>query len=145
VKPTLLYRIASILFVLFAAGHTFGFLRFVPPTAEGIAVRDAMHNVHFAVHGSTYSYGGFYDGLGLSITVYLLFFAFLAWHLGQLAARHPAAIGALAWVFCAMQVVQLVLCLKYFGVPPVVFSTVIMLCLGIAAWRVRPAAATVAT
>jgi hypothetical protein len=133
------------LFVLFAAGHTFGFLRFVPATAEGIAVRDAMHNVHFAVNGGTYSYGGFYDGFGLSISVYLLFFAFLAWHLGHLAARHPAAIGALGWVFCAMQVVQLVLCFVYFAIPPVVFSAVIVLCLGIAAWRVRSIATTVAT
>ena len=77
-KPTLLYRIASILLVLFAAGHTAGFLRFVPPSAEGIAVRDAMHNVRFALHGGSYSYGGFYDGFGLSVSVYLLFSAFLA-------------------------------------------------------------------
>jgi hypothetical protein len=140
VKPTLLYRIASILFVLFAAGHTIGFLRFVPPTAEGVAVRDAMRNVHFAFRGGTYSYGGFYDGFGLSISLYLLFSAFLAWHLGRLAARDPAAIGSLDWGFCAMQAAQLVLCLVYFFVPPAVFSIVIVLCLALAAWRVRATA-----
>lgn len=136
-KPTLLYRIASVLFVLFATGHTVGFLRFVPPNAEGIAVRDAMRNVHFALRGGSYSYGGFYDGFGLSVSVYLLFSAFLAWHLGALAARDPKAVGALGWVFCAMQIAQLVICAIYFFPPPVVFSAVTALCLGAAAWRVR--------
>jgi hypothetical protein len=137
VKPTLLYRIAAVLFVLFAAGHTIGFLRFVPPTPEGVAARDAMRNVHFALGHGSYSYGGFYDGFGLSVSVYLLFAAFLAWHLGALAKRDPAAIGALGFVFLAMQAAQLALCLVYFFAAPIVFSAVLALCLGLAAWRVR--------
>jgi hypothetical protein len=68
-KATLPYRIASVLFVLFAAGHTFGFLNFKPPTAEGLAVRDAMNNVHY---GANLSYGGFFVGFGLCVTVYML-------------------------------------------------------------------------
>jgi len=91
-KATLLYRIASVLFVLFAAGHTFGFLSFKPPTAEGLAVRDAMNNVHF---GANLSYGGFFVGFGLYVSLYLLFSACVAWHLGGLAGRLPQAIGAL--------------------------------------------------
>jgi len=92
-KPAVLYRIASVLFVIFAAGHTFGFLSFKPPTAEGLAVRDAMNSVHF---GANMSYGGVYIGFGLYISVYLLFSAYIAWHLGGLAGRLPQAIGALA-------------------------------------------------
>jgi len=42
-KAVTLYRIASVLLVLFAAGHTFGFLKFKPSSAEGLAVRDAMN------------------------------------------------------------------------------------------------------
>lgn len=136
-KPTLLYRIAAVLFVLFAAGHTIGFRRFVPPSTEGLAVRDAMNDVHFVLHGGSYSYGGFYNGFGLSVSVYLLFSAFLAWHLGSLAAREPKAIGALGWAFCAMQVLQLTICVTYFFVPPMVFSATVALCLGAAAWRAR--------
>ena len=41
-NATLLYRIAAALLLLFAVLHTFGFLGFKPPTAEGLAVRDAM-------------------------------------------------------------------------------------------------------
>ncbi len=142
-KPSLLYRMAAVLYVLLATAHTVGFLRFVPPTPEGIAVRDAMFNTHFALHGGTFSYGGFYNGFGLSCSIYMLFAAFLAWHLGSLAKRDPAAIGALGalgFVFCVMQVAQLVVCLVYFFTAPIVFAAVIALVLALAAWRSRAAA-----
>jgi hypothetical protein len=41
-SATILFRIASVVFLLFALGHTVGFLSFKPPTAEGLAVRTAM-------------------------------------------------------------------------------------------------------
>jgi hypothetical protein len=136
-KAVTLYRIASVLLVLFAAGHTFGFLKFKSPTAEGIVVRDAMNNVHFQVGGSSFSYGGFYTGFGLTISVYMLFMAFLAWHLGTVAGSNPQAIGSLGWVFCAVQAVSLILDWKYFSVEPVIFSAVLTVCLGWAAWLVK--------
>ena len=138
-NATLLYRIASVLLVLFAAGHTFGFLKFNPPTAEGQAVRDGMNSVRFQVRGGTYTYGGFYKGFGLYATTYLLFAAFLAWHLGTLAGSHPEAIGALGWVFCAVQVVSLVLSWMYFFPIPAVFSGLVAACLGWAAWLIQVA------
>jgi hypothetical protein len=136
-SPTLLYRIAALLFLLFAAGHTLGFLKFTPPTAEGVAVRDAMNNVHFQIGRATFSYGGFYVGFGLYVTVYLLFSVYLAWHLGGLASRDPGAIGALGWVFFAVQLASLVLCWIYFSVPPTVLSALVAVCLGWAALLVK--------
>jgi hypothetical protein len=136
-KATLLYRIASGLFILFAAGHTFGFLLFKPPSPEALAVRDAMNNIRFQVEGSSFSYGGFYTGFGLYATVYLLFSAFLAWHLGNLARTNPQAIGALGWVFVAVQVASLVLSWKYFLLPPVILSALLAGCLGWAGWLIR--------
>ena len=136
-KPTLLYRIAALLYVLFAAGHTIGFLRFVPPTAEGVAVRDAMRNVHFTLHGASFNYEGFYHGFGLAVSVYVLFLAFLAWHLGELAKRDPSAIGVLGWMFFAMQLAQLVICVIYFFTLPIALATVLAGLLGLAAWRVN--------
>ena len=72
-KAIWLYRTAAVLLILFAAGHTFGFLNFKAPTAEGVAVFDAMNHVRFTARGATYSYGDFYRGFGLYISVYLLF------------------------------------------------------------------------
>src|SRR6266568_2593595 len=127
---TLLYRIASVLLVLFAAGHTFGFLGFKPPSPEAQVVRHAMDSVRFQVGKGNFTYGGFYTGFGLYITVYLLFTAFLAWHLGALAGANPRAIGALAWVFFAVQIVSLVLSLIYFSAAPATMSALLAVCLG---------------
>ncbi len=138
-NATLLYRIASILLILFAAGHTTGFLTFKPPTAEGIAVRDAMQNVQFKVGSATTPTIGFYQGFGLFCTAYLLFAAFLAWQLGAMARSNPQAIVSLAWVFFGLQVVGIVLSKMYFIPPPVIFSTLISICTGWAAWLVQGA------
>jgi hypothetical protein len=45
-----------------------------------------MNNVHLQP-GAVYTCGGSYRGFGFFVAIYLLFAAFLAWHLGQLAAN----------------------------------------------------------
>lgn len=136
---TLLYRIAAIVLALFAAGHTFGFLTFRPSSAEGLAVYNAMSNVSFDLNGAVRSYSQLYTGFGLQVSVYLLFCAFLAWHLGSLAATQPKAIGALAWAFVTVQLATLVLCILYFFPVPAILSAVILVCLLWAAWQLRNA------
>jgi hypothetical protein len=143
-KATWLYRTAAVVFVLFALGHTFGFLSFRPSSAEGHAVFDAMNTVHFAEGRSTYSYGAFYRGFGLSCSVSLIFSAFLAWHLGELARKLPQAIGALGWVFFAVQIAGTAITLRYFGAPQAMFSALVTLCLGAGAWLVPGRAAILA-
>lgn len=135
-SATLLYRIAAVVLVLFALGHSAGFLTFKPPTAEGLAVRDAMDRVQFQIGSATFSYGRFYRGFGLSITAYLLFTAFLAWQLGTLAGRSAVPIGAIAWAFVALQMAMLVLSWIYFAAAPAVLSGVVVICLGWAAWLI---------
>jgi hypothetical protein len=133
-----LFRTASVVFLLFAAGHTVGFLSFTPSTAEGIAVRDAMNNVHFPVGAATFSYGGFYRGFGLSATASMLFEAFLAWQLGAMVYQAPRAAASIGWGLCALQIVGVVLSFIYFSVAPAVFSLAVAACLGVAAWRSTP-------
>ena len=135
-KATWLYRIAAVVFMLFAIRHTLGFLSFRPSSAEGRAVFDAMNKVRFAQGGMTYTYGAFYRGFGLLCSVSLIFSAFLAWHLGKLASKLPRAIGGLGWAFFAMQIARIAICLRYFGAPQAVFSTLVTLCVGAAAWFV---------
>jgi hypothetical protein len=135
-SATLLYRIAAVILVLFALGHTFGFLSFKPPTPAGIEVRDAMERVQFKVSGQTFSYGGFYRGFGLTITAYLLFLAVLAWQLGTLSAAHTAGIATIAWALVAVQVVALVLSFLYFSIEPTILSSLLTICLAWAAWLV---------
>lgn len=134
VNPTILYRIAAVLLILFAVGHTLGFLSFKPASAEGQAVREAMNSVQFDFKGSSYSYGGFYRGFGLMVSAYLLFSAFLAWHLSGLAAAHAASIGWLGWMFVAAQLACLVLSVMYFFLVPALISGAVVVCLAWAAW-----------
>lgn len=138
-SATLLYRIATVVLILFAAGHTVGFLKFKPPNAEGVAVRDAMDTVHLQVGSGKVTYGDFYRGFGLFCTAYLLFAAYIAWFLGGMAQTNPQAIGMLGWVFFALQIVGLVLSWIYFLPPPVVLSAVASICTGWAAWLVSTA------
>jgi len=131
----LLYRIAAFLFVLFALGHTYGFLHLRAPSAEARAAFDAMNTVHFEVGGQSFSYGGFYRGFGLSCTVSMLLSAFLSWHLGKLAGSAPASIGSLGWVFFAAQIAGGALSFLYFGLPPMVLTTLVAAIIGLAAFR----------
>jgi hypothetical protein len=136
-----LYRIAAVVFLLFAAGHTFGFLSFRPESSEGLAVYNAMKSVFFDFNGAARSYGEFYTGFGLQVTAYLIFAAFLAWHLGKLAVSQPTAIGVLAWAFVAVQLAILVLSVLYFFLIPSLLSAVILVCLLWSAWLLRNVAA----
>jgi hypothetical protein len=133
---TLLYGIAAVVFVLFAVGHTYGFLSLRPPSAEGRAVFDSMSAVRFEVRGRSYSYGEFYRGFGLSCTVAMVLSAFLSWHLGQLARSAPGAVGFMGWAFFLLQLPGVALSFLYFGPPPMVLSAVVALLLGCAAWLV---------
>src|SRR5260370_29625791 len=100
---TLLYRIAALLFVLFAAGHTVGFLRFRPASPQGRAVWDSMHTVRVQLGRGSFTYGGFYVGFGLYNTVFLLFSAVLAWHFSNVAVTTPRAIRLPRLAVCATQ------------------------------------------
>jgi hypothetical protein len=133
-SATLLYRIAAVVLLVFGVGHTMGFMTFRPSSPEGLAVYGAMNSVHFDLNGSTRTYAEIYTGFGLTAAAYLLFSAFLAWHLASLARTQPRAIGALAWVFVAVQLIGLGLSIRYFFLVPMVFGGVIVLLLAWAAW-----------
>lgn len=135
-NASFLYRASSVLLALFAVGHTLGFLKFKPASSEGLAVRESMTAVQFEFKGKRYSYGRFYRGFGLTITAYLLFSAFLAWHLSAVAATQPQTTVALAWAFAAVQAACLVLSVLYFFIAPAVLSGVLVVCLFWAAWLV---------
>jgi hypothetical protein len=137
-----LYRSSAVLFVLFAAGHTFGFLRFRPPTPEALAVRDAMTSVHFQVGHASLTYGGFYTGFGLYITLYMVFSALLSWQLGDLAMSAPQSVRSLSWIFFYVQVAGLILSLVYFSAAPAVLSGLVAVCLGWGALKTNPRMAT---
>ena len=133
-SATFLYRVAALIFVVTAVGHTYGILSLRVPSPEGRAVYDSLNSVHFQTGGRSSSYGGIYRGLGLSGTVSMLFWAFVSWHLGELARSAPDAIGTLGWVFLILQLAGVVLSFLYFPLPAMVLSGLRAVIVGSAAW-----------
>ena len=85
-KPTMLYRTASGLLFLWAAGNTYGLLMFWHATGS-------MNPVHFPVGHSGFSYAQVVLGYEVFCSCCVLFAAYLAWHLGTLVRTMPKAIG----------------------------------------------------
>ena len=132
--PSLFYRIAAVLLVLFAAGHTLGFAR-TDPTWGVDALVGSMRSSRFAVQGVQRSYWDFYVGFGLFVTLFLLFSALLAWALGSLPAGTLALMPLVRWGLAGCFVGVTVLSFRYFFVIPATISGLTTVCLLIAAWQ----------
>ena len=132
-KASILYRIASVLLLLFAAGHTFGFRQNIPEWGAD-AVLGLMRSVHFDAQGFTRTYWDFFSAFGLFFSVFLLFAAVLAWLLGGLPAETLARVRSIAWALSICFVAVTALTWRYAFTTPIVFSTLITVCLIAAAW-----------
>ena|SRR5246127_5272368 len=132
-KASMFYRIASVLLLLFAAGHTFGFRQNIPEWGAD-AVLGLMRSVHFDAQGFTRTYWDFFSAFGLFFSVFLLFAAVLAWLLAGLPAETLARVRSIAWALAICFVAVTALSCRYAFTTPIVFSTLITLCLTAAAW-----------
>jgi len=140
-KASTFYRIAAVLLVLFAIGHTLGFRQTDP--AWGVdAVVSSMRSTHFDVQGFHRSYWDFFVGTGFSVGVFFLFAAVLAWQLGGLPAETLARVRGIGWAFALCFAAITVLSLLYFFMIPIVFSVLVTLCLTAAAWLSTKQAST---
>jgi hypothetical protein len=132
-KASLLYRMASILLLLFAAGHTLGFRQIDPKWGVDSLIQ-SMRSIHFNANGFDRTYWDFFVGFGLFVTVLMVFASIIAWQLGGLSAETLAAMRISAWGFVICFAVVAYLSWRYFFMLPVIFSIAIFLCLAVAAW-----------
>lgn len=84
-KASLAYRVAAVLLLLFAVGHTLGFTQ-SGPTWGVDTLLGLMRSVHFDVQGFSRTYWGLFLAAGYTVGVFYLFAAVLAWQLGGLPA-----------------------------------------------------------
>ena len=132
-KASLFYRIASVLLLLFAIGHTLGFRQNNP--AWGVSsVIDLMRSIHFDAQGFNRTYWDFFSAFGFFFSVFLLFAAVLAWQLSSLPAEIFARMRRTAWALAISFVAVTVLSFRYAFAIPIVFSTLITMCLIAAPW-----------
>ena len=135
-KASTLYRIAAVLILLFAVGHTIAFLQ-SDPEWKVDSLLASMKSIHFNIQGFNRNYWDFFVGFGLFVTIFLLFAAVLAWQLGGVAAETLARLRPVAWVFALCFATITILSWRYFFAIPLVFSFLITLCLSLAAWLAK--------
>jgi hypothetical protein len=134
VKGSIFYRIAAVLLLLFAIGHTLGFRQNNPEWGIGSVIA-TMQSVHFNAQGFNRTYWDFFTAFGFFTSVFLLFAAVVAWQLGGLTAvTFGVSERRVAWALAICFVAFTVLSWLYAFTIPVVFSSLIMLCLIVAAW-----------
>lgn len=132
-NASILYRIASVLLLLFAAGHTLGF-RHADPGWGVDSLIGLMRSIHFEVLGSSRTYWNFFVGFGLFVSIFLVFAAVLAWQLAGLPAETLALMRGTAWALVICFGAVAFLSFRYFFIIPLAFSIVILFCLTAAAW-----------
>ena len=140
-KEKIFYRIAAVLLLLFAVGHTVGF-RQTDPSWHVDATVAMMKSVHFDVQGFNRTYWDFFVGFGLFVTVLQVFAAIVAWQLGSLPPETLRSVRFLTWAFAACFAVVVFLSWRYFFYPPVIFSVLIEVCLVAGAWTSGKPSAT---
>src|SRR4051812_29587626 len=97
-KASTLYRIAAVLLLLFAIGHTLGFRESDPKWGVD-ALLGSIRSIHFDVQGFNRTYWDLFVAAGFSVGVLYLFAAILAWQLGGLPAATLALLRGTTWAF----------------------------------------------
>ena len=93
-----------------------------------------MRSIHFDAQGFSRTYWDFFSAFGLFFSVFLLFSAVLAWLLGGLPAETFARMRPTAWALAICFAAVTALSWRYAFTTPIVFSTIITMCLIAAAW-----------
>ena len=132
-KASMFYRIAAVLLLLFAVGHTLGFRQSDPQWGVD-ALLGSMRSIHFDVQGFNRTYWDLFLAAGFSVGVFYFFLAILAWQLGGLPAATLALMPGTAWAFALCFAAITVVSWRYLFILPIVFSMVITVCLIAAAW-----------
>ena len=132
-KASMFYRIATVLLLLFAGGHTLGF-RQSDPIWGVDALLSSMRSIHFDVQGFNRTYWDLFVAAGFSVGVFYLFAAILAWQLAGLPVATLALMRGTAWAFAICFAAITVVSWKYLFLIPVAFSIAITVCLTAAAW-----------
>src|SRR5947207_13035730 len=130
-KPALLLRIASILALLLAAGHTSAGLSFWSPPGETEVLR-AMRSFHFDAAGVSRTYLDFYLGFGFVLGIYPIMQAVVFWQLASIAKVDAFRVRPLIGSFFLANLASALLSWKFIFLIPVVSNTAIAVCLGLA-------------
>ncbi|HEY1302090.1 MAG TPA: hypothetical protein VGF24_00985 [Vicinamibacterales bacterium] len=133
---TLLLRIASVISLVFTAGHSLGGLQKWSPMGENDVLK-SMTTVRFDTMGANRSYLDFFLGFGWSLSVTLLLQTVLLWQLAGLAQPDPARYRPMIAAFALATLGGGVIAWRFIFPVPALFSAVLAIVLGAAYWVAR--------
>jgi hypothetical protein len=137
-KPSILLRIAAILTLLYAAGHTMG-MPWTPSTGpQQSALIEQMKSNPFEVMGSVRTYWDFYFGFGVAISAYLVVQAVVLWLLAPLASDNALRLRPIIAALFIAFAVNAVIVYMYFFVVPLILALAIAVCLALAFISAKP-------
>lgn len=125
---TLFLRIAAVISLLFAAGHTLGGLKKWSPIGE-TEVLKAMATFRFDAMGANRSYLDFFMGFGWSISVALLLQSALMWQMASLARSDAMQVRPMIAMLALATLASGVIAWRFIFPVPVLFSAVLLIVL----------------
>lgn len=128
-----LYRIAAVLLLLFAIGHTVGFRQSDPKWGIDTLL-GSLRSIQFDMQGFKRTYWDLFVAAGFTAGAFYFFAAILAWQLGGLPPATLALLRGTVWAFAVCFAAIAVVSWRYLFIIPIAFSTAITLCLTAAAW-----------
>jgi prolipoprotein diacylglyceryltransferase len=102
---------------------------------EADAVFDSMKAVKFNFKGATCTWYGFWFGSGLTVSIFLLLSAFIAWQLENVPLEQWHLTSAISWGLVAAHLANTILAWAYFFTGAGVLSTGVTMLLAAGAWR----------
>ena len=128
-SPAAFLRSASVASGLLFTGHTLGMPWTPHGSAQGAAIVAQMKSVRFPVMGVERGYWDFYEGFGLTVSVFLLAFTVLLWQAAAMSARSPASARPIVLTALAAFLGMAVLETLYFFAAPIVLTLPIVVLL----------------
>lgn len=124
------------LLLVFCLMHTGGGMlaqKSLGPASD--TVFSAMKRTHFDFNGADCTWYGFWFGFGLTVSIFLLLSAIVAWELERVPSELWPHLQVIAWAFVFSHVANTVLAWKYFFAGPGVFGILISLLLAVGTAR----------
>jgi hypothetical protein len=135
-KAKLWLRIAAVISLLFALGHTLGSFKYWSPMGDN-PVLQTMRQTHFEVMGVSRTYFDFYMAFGYCLSVAGFMQSILLWQLAGLVTTEPARVRAMIAVITAAVVVSGIISWLMIVPVPAYFSLALVVPLVVALVKAR--------
>jgi len=125
---TLLLRIASVISLLFTAGHSLGGLKKWSPMGDNDVLK-AMTAVRFNTMSVNRSYLDFFMGFGWLLSVVMLMQTVLLWQMASLANTNVAQVRPMILAFALATLAFGVIAWRFLFPMPALFSSALLIAL----------------